>query len=61
MDRRKFLQTGSLAALGALTLPSLAMSSGKLNPAGKQSATEAAMAHFGVTEADLKKVREATM
>lgn len=61
MDRRKFLQTGSLAALGALTLPSLAMSSGKLNPAGKQSATEAAMAHFGVTEADLKKVMQAAL
>ncbi|CCZ48449.1 uncharacterized protein BN750_00413 [Bacteroides sp. CAG:661] len=61
MDRRKFLQIGSLTALGALTLPSLAMSSGKLNPAGKQSATEAAMAHFGVTEADLKKVMQAAL
>lgn len=61
MDRREFLRTGSLAALGALTLPSLAMSSGKLKPTGKQSATEAAMAHFGVTEADLKKVMQAAL
>ena len=59
MDRRNFLRTGSLAMLGSLAVPSLAMPAsvrGALGGADNQSAVASAMAHFGVTEADLKKV-----
>lgn len=59
MDRRNFLRTGSLAMLGSLAIPSLAMPAsvrGALGGADNQSAVASAMAHFGVTEADLKKV-----
>lgn len=64
MDRRNFLRTGSLAALGSLAIPSLAMPAsvrGALEGAGGKSATVAAMNHFGVTEADLKKVLAAAL
>ena len=59
MDRRNFLRTGSLAVLGSLAMPSLAMPEavrGALGGADNKSAAKAAMNHFGVTEADLKKV-----
>ncbi|WP_297328668.1 TldD/PmbA family protein [uncultured Bacteroides sp.] len=59
MDRRSFLRTGGLAALGSLAMPSLAMPisvQGALGGAGNQFAVASAMTHFGVTEADLKKV-----
>lgn len=58
MDRRNFLRTGSLAMLGSLAVPSLAMPAsvrGALGGADNQSAVASAMVHFGVTEADLKK------
>ena len=54
MDRRNFLRTGSLAMLGSLAVPSLAMPAsvrGALGGADNQSAVASAMAHFGVTEA----------
>ena len=59
MDRRNFLRTGSLAALGSLAIPSLAMPASVRNALGgadNKSAVAAAMNHFGVTEADLQKV-----
>lgn len=59
MDRRNFLRTGSLAILGSLAAPSLAVPSsvkGALGGADDKSAVAAAMNHFGVTDADLKKV-----
>ena len=59
MNRRNFLRTGGLAALGALAVPSLAMPASvrrALGEADGSSPVAAAMAHFGVTESDLKKV-----
>lgn len=64
MDRRNFLRTGSLAVLGSLAMPSLDASAsghGALGGADHKSAVAAAMAHFGVTEADLKKVLGAAL
>lgn len=64
MDRRNFLRTGGLAALGSLAIPSLAMPAsvrGALVGANGKSATAAAMNHFGVTETDLKKVLAAAL
>ena len=58
MDRRNFLRTGGMAVLGSLAMPSLAMPGsvrGALGGADSKSAVAAAN-HFGVTEADLKKV-----
>ena len=59
MDRRNFLRMGSLAVLGSLAAPSLALPDtvrGALGGTDNKSAVAAAMNHFGVTEADLKKV-----
>lgn len=59
MDRRKFLRTGGLAVLGSLAAPSLAFPekvTERLGGNKSKSAVEAAMIHFGVTEAELKKV-----
>ncbi|MBR6433723.1 MAG: TldD/PmbA family protein, partial [Bacteroides sp.] len=64
MDRRNFLRTGSLAALGSLAAPSLAVPASvrkALGGADDQSAVAAAMNHFGVTEADLRKVLAAAL
>ena len=64
MNRRNFLRTGSLAALGALAAPSLAMPASVRRALGGAEGTSpvaAAMAHFGVTEADLKKVMAAAL
>lgn len=64
MDRRNFLRAGSLAMLGSLAAPSLAMPSSvqrALGGGGSQSAVNTAMIHFGVTEADIKKVLTAAL
>lgn len=64
MDRRNFLRAGGLAVLGSLAMPSLAMPEsvrGALGGAGNKSAVASAMNHFGVTEADLKKVLAAAL
>ena len=50
--------------LGSLAVPSLAMPAsvrGALGGADNQSAVASAMVHFGVTEADLKKVMAAAL
>ena len=60
MDRRNFLRTGGLVALGALAAPSLSMCR-PLGGADGKSGVAAAMAHFGVTESDLKKVMTAAL
>lgn len=59
MNRREFLRTGGLTALGVLAGGALVR--GPLNRGDKQSAVASAMAHFGVTEADLKKVMAAAL
>ena len=59
MDRRNFLRTGSLAMLGSLAVPSLAMPAsvrGALGGADNQSAVASAMVHFGVTEAAIESM-----
>lgn len=64
MDRRKFLRTGGLAMLGTLAIPSLTAcgkTKGALGAAGQPGAAAAAMAHFGVTEGDLKRVLAAAL
>lgn len=64
MDRRNFLRTGSLAVLGTLAAPSLAMPSSVAGTPGRvegKSAVAAAMAHFGVTETELQKVLAAAL
>lgn len=58
MDRRKFIQTGSLALLGSVVAPSFGAPFGV---SGKQSALKEAMDHFGVTENDLQKVMSAAL
>ena len=55
---------GSLAVLGSLAAPSLALPDtvrGALGGTDNKSAVAAAMKHFGVTEADLKKVLTAAL
>ena len=53
MDRRNFLRTGGLAVAGAMAMPSFARSLAK----GDNTSTIAnAMQHFGVTEAEIRKV-----
>ena len=64
MDRRNFLRMGSLAVLGSLAAPSLALPDtvrGALGGTDNKSAVAAAMKHFGVTEADLRKVLTAAL
>lgn len=64
MDRRNFLRAGSMAVLGSLSIPSLAMPAsvrGALGGADNKSAVASAMSHFGVTEADLRKVLAAAL
>lgn len=63
MDRRNFLKTGGLAMLGTLAGSSLGVAAIRQSLAGtdNKSGTAAAMAHFGVTEADLKKVLAAAL
>jgi TldD protein len=68
MDRRNFLRTGSLAVLGSLAAPSLALSGDGGSAAGRAagaaagaSAVAAAMKHFGVTEEVLRRVLTAAL
>lgn len=64
MDRRNFLRTGSLAMLGTLAVPPLAVPEPVRQALGQgegQTPVMSAMAHFGVTEADLKKVMAAAL
>jgi len=57
MDRRNFLRTGGMALLGSLAAPSLAETiTGSLGGSNQKAAVSAALAHFGVTEQELKKV-----
>lgn len=57
MDRRNFLRTGGLALLGSLAAPSLADTiTGALGGKDKKAAISAALAHFGVSEQELKRV-----
>ena len=61
MDRRNFLRMGSLAVLGSLAAPSLALPDtvrGALGGTDNKSAVAAAMKHFGVTEADLLRLKK---
>ncbi len=68
MDRRLFLKAGGLAMLGSLTgnsILSAASSSLQGSSLSKKQnsteSTEAAMAHFGVTPSDLRKVMAAAL
>ena len=64
MDRRHFLRTGGLAVLGSLAAPSFALPGsvqGALGRTDNKSAVAAAMIHFGVSEADMKKVLTAAL
>jgi len=54
-DRREFLKTGSLVVLGSLAAPSFLGGCTSGTP-GKHTSFSGALNHFGVTEADLKKV-----
>ena len=65
MDRRNFLKTGGIALLGSLATGS-AMALTTPNTLGgegadKKAAVALAMNHFGVSEADLKKVLAAAL
>ena len=59
MNRRDFLRTSGLTVLGVVAGGALVR--GPLSREGKQSAVASAMSHFGVTEADLKKVMAAAL
>lgn len=65
MDRRNFLKTGGIALLGSLATGSaMALTTpGALGGKGadKKTAVALAMNHFGVSEADLKKVLAAAL
>lgn len=65
MDRRNFLKTGGIALLGSLTTGSaMALATpGALGGEGadKKATVALAMNHFGVSEADLKKVLAAAL
>lgn len=58
MDRRKFLKSGSLAMLGSLATPAVAgtLASEAAKRGDKKTALAMAMAHFGVTEEQMRKV-----
>ena len=64
MDRRNFLQTGGMVVPGSLAVPSQAVPEsvrGALGGTDSQSTVAAAIGHFGVTEADLRKVLAAAL
>ena len=56
MDRRNFMKTGGIALAGAMAMPSFARS---LAVSDNSSSVANAMQHFGVTEADLRRVMTA--
>lgn len=58
MDRRNFLRTGSLALFGSLSAPAIAgsLAGGAALNGDNKTAVALALAHFGVTEEQLKKV-----
>lgn len=56
MDRRNFLKSGGLALLGSLTAPTIAGSLAGCAGESKKAGISLALAHFGVTEEELKKV-----
>lgn len=59
MNRRNFIRAGGLALFGSLATPAVAGSfaGGSLGKGGdKQAAIHLALAHFGVSEEELKKV-----
>jgi TldD protein len=62
MDRRNFIKTGGMALLGSLAVPSLAETmTGSLAGNHQKGAVSAALAHFGVTEQELRKVLAAAL
>ncbi len=70
MDRRKFIRTGSLALAGAVAAPTLASTlPGTKGEAatlavpgtGNKGGVAAAMEHFGVTDADIRKTMTAAL
>ena len=62
MDRRKFIQTGSMALLGSMAVPSMASSKMVGTIAETSSnALSTAMEHFGVSKEDIKKVLSAAL
>jgi TldD protein len=57
MDRRNFLRTGGMALLGSFAVPSFGgVMTGSLGGDDRKAAVSAALAHFGVTEQELRKV-----
>ena len=59
MNRRNFIRAGGMALLGSLATPTVAGSlagESALGKGDKQAAISLALAHFGVSEEDLKKV-----
>jgi len=56
MDRRTFLRTGGLAVAGVMAMPSFARS---LAAGDSHSAVSNAMKHFGITEAEVRRVMAA--
>ncbi|MDR0658209.1 MAG: TldD/PmbA family protein [Mediterranea sp.] len=62
MDRRNFLRTGGMALLGSLAVPSLGETlTGSPGRSNRKAAVSAALAHFGVTEQELRKVLAAAL
>ncbi|MEA5080695.1 MAG: TldD/PmbA family protein [Dysgonamonadaceae bacterium] len=62
MDRRKFIQTGSMALLGSMTMPSMASSNiAGTDAKAPKDAVAAAMKHFGVSKEDVRKVLSAAL
>lgn len=62
MDRRNFLRTGGLALLGSLATPSLANTiAGAFGGGNQKAAISTSLAHFGVSEQDLKKILSAAL
>ena len=64
MDRTKFLadgKSGDVRFAGSTLVGYACVSTRSLGGADNQSAVASAMAHFGVTEADLKKVMAAAL
>lgn len=55
-NRREFIKTGSLALVGAMVAPGMLTASN-----GKSRQIDTVLAHFGVDEADLKKVLQAAL